>query len=427
MTHRTRQPGDRIPPSPLSANPFFATPEQRLGLARQRYFEEGVPPAPGTVGDAVLQSWVRCQNAGHDPSRPPEFNRVTRRLERATMQFNRPLIEAARSPMAHLQDTLAGTGVAAVLTDARGVVTHVAFTRQAGSETVIPLAARVGIDLSESAAGTCAPAITTHTARACMVRGAEHFFHSAGMMHCAAWPIHDVHGRLAGVLSLFSENRAFAFDPVALVGMYATAVENRLLRAQSSGHFLVQMALSPLMLDTPSEGLAGLAEDGRILWMNDDAARLLGQSGWQDASPRAPIDLPLEMDTRPLLGFAGRAEPMHLRLPNGLGVWVRSRAPNQRRYAVHAASPLKALHAETGVGTPGVPTPGTSMPAPASPAGRFPHAQPGSPASLREADRRWIAQALQACGGNVSKAARRLGISRGRIYRHLKAESKRQG
>lgn len=415
MTHRVRQPG-RIPPAPLSANPFFATPEQRLGLARQRYFEEGVPPAAGTVGNAVLQSWARCQNAGREPSRPPEFNRVTRRLERATVQFNRTLIDAARSPMAHLQDTLAGTGVAAVLTDARGVVAHVAFTRQTDGETVISLAARVGIDLSEAAAGTCAPAITTLTARASMVRGAEHFFHSAGMMHCAAWPIHDVHGALAGVLSLFSENRAFAFDPVALVGMYATAVENRLLRAQSSGHFLIQMALSPLMLDTPSEGLAGLTEDGRILWMNDDAARLLGQPGWQDSSPRE-VDATLEMDTRPLLGLAGRAEPMHLRLPNGLGVWVRSRAPSQRHYAVHAATALKALDTDAGA-------PGTAS---LSPVDAPFQAAPGSPESLRDVDRLWIAQTLEACGGNVSKAARRLGISRGRIYRHLKAESQRPG
>src|SRR5690606_18442860 len=153
---------------------------------------------------------------------------------RATIQFNRTLIDAARNPMAHLQDTLAGTGVAAVLSDARGVVVHTASTRPTGEEKVIPLAARVGIDLSEAAAGTCAPAIATHTAQACMVRGAEHFFGSAGMMHCAACPIHDVQGRLAGVLSLFSEARVFAFDAAALVAMYATAIENRLLRAQSS-------------------------------------------------------------------------------------------------------------------------------------------------------------------------------------------------
>jgi len=413
MTHRVQRPGDGLPPSPLPANPFFSTPEQRLGLARQRYFEEGVLPAAGTVGDAVLQSWMRCLTAGQEPSRPPEFNRVTRRLERSTVQFNRTLIEAARNAMTHLQDTLAGTGVAAVLTDARGVVAHAAFTRQSDGETVIPLAARVGIDLSEAAAGTCAPAITTHTARACMVRGAEHFFQSAGMMHCAAWPIHNVHGRLAGVLSLFSENRAFAFDPVALVGMYGTAVENRLLRAQSAGHFLVQMAISPLMLDTPSEGLVGLTEDGRILWMNNDAAHLLGQPKWQDASLGLAPDGGLEMDTRPLLGLAGRTEPMHLRLPNGLGVWVRSRAPSPRRYAAHAVTAPKALHAND-AGIPDLRS---------SPSGPPPQAASGSPESLREADRRWIAQALEACGGNVSKAARRLGISRGRIYRHLKAGS----
>jgi len=40
--------------------------------------------------------------------------------------------------------------------------------------------------------------------------------------------------------------------------------------------------------------------------------------------------------------------------------------------------------------------------------------------TLRDTDRQLIAQTVRACGGNVSKAARALGISRGRIYRHLK-------
>ena len=41
----------RPDPGPLPAQPFFSTPKQRLALARQRYFEEGVRPS-GLVSES---------------------------------------------------------------------------------------------------------------------------------------------------------------------------------------------------------------------------------------------------------------------------------------------------------------------------------------------------------------------------------------
>jgi transcriptional regulator of acetoin/glycerol metabolism len=41
-------------------------------------------------------------------------------------------------------------------------------------------------------------------------------------------------------------------------------------------------------------------------------------------------------------------------------------------------------------------------------------------ARLRAASQELIERTLAACGGNVSRAARELGVSRGLIYRHLK-------
>lgn len=61
-----------------------------------------------------------------------------------------------------------------------------------------------------------------------------------------------------------------------------------------------------------------------------------------------------------------------------------------------------------------------------------PHAAPlaePSPAcssaqrTLEEAQADSIAQALQAAGGKVARAARALGVSRGVIYRHLQRKS----
>lgn len=47
-------------------------------------------------------------------------------------------------------------------------------------------------------------------------------------------------------------------------------------------------------------------------------------------------------------------------------------------------------------------------------------ASPLSSPSLDEANRRLIEQTLAQCQGNVSRAARRLGVSRGLLYRRLR-------
>ena len=45
-----------------------------------------------------------------------------------------------------------------------------------------------------------------------------------------------------------------------------------------------------------------------------------------------------------------------------------------------------------------------------------------APTTLRESNRGLIERTLQDCGGNVSKAARELGVSRGVIYRRLRGD-----
>jgi transcriptional regulator of acetoin/glycerol metabolism len=54
-------------------------------------------------------------------------------------------------------------------------------------------------------------------------------------MQCAAAPtIRDITGALAGVLDLSSEVFPFTFDAAGVTGLYAGAIENRLLIAQST-------------------------------------------------------------------------------------------------------------------------------------------------------------------------------------------------
>ena len=403
----------RPQPSRLPAHPFFSTPQQRLALARQRFFEEGTRPS-GLVSDLVIQSWSRCVQAHRDPAESIAFNPVTASRIHSALARSRQLLEAAATDLNQLETTLAGTSCSAILTDPQGVVVHATRSSSNQQEVLMPLARRVGVNLAEAQTGTSAPGVSTQTGQACLVLGGEHFFDTLQYMYCAAAPIHDVHGRLAAVLDVTSEGQPFGFDAAAVVSMYATTIENQLLRAQSGDHIIVQLQTTASMLGTPMEGLAGLAADGSIAWSNNVGARLIGVA---QAKSGLGAEALFGLDVNAMLRLTRMPCPSLHRLPNGLNVWLSARLQSRdgatRLFKVPdvpAPSSAPAPRAES------VPPP---APAQAEPAVAFAIA-PDTAGTLRDNDRQLIHQTLQACDGNVSRAARKLGVSRGLVYRHMK-------
>lgn len=381
--------------SNLPANPFYASAEQRVALARQRFFEDGVRPS-GMVSEAVLQSWSRCLRSHADPGRPAVFEPVTPSRVHNTLRANRELLDAAAGEMERLRLTLAGTASTAMLTDAHGVLIGSTFTQARSHERLMPISMRVGVNLAEEAVGTTAPGITARTGQPSVVSGGEHFFGNVQVMHCAAAPIRDVRGQVAGVLDLSSEGLPFGFDAASVVAHYAAEIENRLLLAQSTEHLVVRMQISPALLDTPMAALLGITGDGCIDWLNGAAARLLGLGHAAGGRLGLPVEDQLGLPMAGLLGLSTSDAPQPLRLPNGLTLWLRPELRARDGLArSHAARP---------------------EPAPAAPADAAPPT-----ATLRETERQAVMRVLGECKGNVSKAARTLGVSRGLIYRHLKA------
>lgn len=383
---------------------FFTTHEQRVALAREMFFEGGDRPS-GLVNEAVIQSWVRCVAARNTPSDAIAFNPVTASRLHNTLGRNAELLQVAGAELASMEAALSGTACRVLLTDADGVVVHATQNPMATQEPVLQLAARVGVNVAEAAVGTSAPGIVVRTGQACVVTGAEHFYQCNHTMYCAAAPIRDVHGRLAAVLDVSVESRRFGFDAASVVGMYATSIENRLLQTQAHDQLVVQFQASTSLLGTPLEALAGIDSHGRVVWLNSVGARLAG----------LPHDAP-GFDVNDVLGVplaglqracaSGRAEPMHL--PSGLRVWMRvsQRAPDgvDFRHAVaFAATPAAPAEVE-----------------------RSTAARPDVDALGADADvtlgghsRRLIESTLAAHGGNIARAARTLGVSRGTLYRRL--------
>jgi transcriptional regulator of acetoin/glycerol metabolism len=253
------------------------------------------------------------------------------------------------------------------------------------------------------------------------VQGGEHYFASVSAMHCAAAPIRDIHGHLAGVLNLSSEGRAFNFDAATVVGLYATSIENRLLLSRSHDYLVVRFQISPALLDTPMAGLMGVDTQGTIVWKNAVAARLLGMLAGGEQPAELSVDDVLQSSFAELASVRMGSHVL-LRLSNGLQVHARCQwqARETRHPVVSLGIPAPAAVAYD-ASPDAAPSQSSDAATHAHQAANEPAETdtPAGPASLRDADVDLIAKTLKECAGNVSAAARKLRVSRGLIYRRI--------
>lgn len=394
---------------------FFSTRADRIALARQRYFEDGELPS-GIISEAVFQSWSRCLRQKQDPRGRLEFQPVSASRAHLALQKNRLLRDAWLAEASELDAVLGATNCGAMLTDPSGVLIGATCSGRV-HEKITPVAHRIGVNFAEEAIGTSAPGIVARTGQQVCVQGAEHYFESVNLMHCAAAPIRDIHGSLAGVLDISSEGIAFNFDAATVVGFYASSIENRLLVSQSDEHLIVRFQISPAMLDTPMAGLMGVDMEGRIVWRNAAASRLLGLSPDGERPEPCKVDEILQRSFSELASVRCAGSSL-LRLPNGLLVHVRCELQARDGHHQLFAMGQPAQEAPLVDISQDVPQPRVSA---LEDDAAVPAVDLTEPASLRDADVDLIARTLKECGGNVSAAARKLRVSRGLIYRRIQS------
>ena len=371
-----------LTPTTASAGPFFNTPLQRTRLARERFFEQGQRPT-GMVSEAVIQSWTRCLGTGLQPHQRPEFEPVTRARTKAVLERGQPLLRSAAPELDQLDAMLASTGCKTLLTDRDGIVLR-ATPAGNGAGALLDGIGRVGVYLGEPNFGSTAPGISLSAAQDCTVAGAEHYFGVLQSLYCAAAPVRDPQGRVVGVLDVSIEGRPFGFDALALVRLCTAGIENRLLSQQAGAQMVLCFQANPALLGTPLEGRAVVSDDGRVLSLNAAASRLLLQAEVSGASAESLLGL-----SPAALGPLRRsALPQSHLLPSGLRVWLQA----QRA----------------------VPAPATLQPQAQS---------AGTDASLRATGDQLISNTLRDCQGNITQAARRLGVSRGLLYRRLQSRA----
>ncbi len=374
--------------------------ESRLQRVRSHY---RVSPwlQPREDESPLLRSWQRCHAAGMQETEHIHFELVSKSLLASLDELHGALVRAARPETERLAHAVRGTGCAVLLFNNRGVVID-RLCHEASTPAVLLAGSRKGVNVAEHCVGTTAPAIAIADGLPYLVGREAHFFNSMRPYFCVAAPIDSPAGQRLGALDITAYDNVPSFDIFSLVVDAAAAIENSLFQP-SADRLLVRFHPRAELLGTPLEGLLAVTPEGRICGANRVAARLLCQPR-TGLMGKAFAEL---FDRRLHALFActtGQRGPDMVEMQTHVGLQVQARFECEARRDVTAAA-VSSWAAAQNSSNPAIaqasPDPQTVL----------------QPSNMQELERQAIARTLAALGGNVSAAARQLGISRNTIYR----------
>ena len=247
--------------------------EAALAAAREKFFSGRVPPE-GLVPAPILRSWQRCAEQGLDAGSAIRAQPMTAAELRALHEQNETLRLLSRSELVSLRMEAKLTDSVVILTDAKGLVLDTAGSPEfAGQAAAVAL--RPGVAWSETVTGTNAIGTALAERRAIEVHGAEHFFEPHGILHCAASPIFDPYGKLAGLLDMSGHASAEHTHAMGLVRLAVEQIEHRFFNRRFDEMTVVRFHRSADLLGTAREGI--LVFDGaKLVAGNRRALHLVG-------------------------------------------------------------------------------------------------------------------------------------------------------
>jgi transcriptional regulator of acetoin/glycerol metabolism len=364
----------------------------------------------------IAASHERCQAFGLSEHSTPDLRRLKPAGLHDVQQRNARLCAQALPVMDMLYEQLTHAQSMVLLTDASGCVLHAlgdaGFLERAQQVALTPGALWAEADKGTNAVGT---ALMTESAT--LVHGQEHYLRAMQFLTCSAAPIFDHKGALLGVIDVSGERRSYHPHTLALATMSARLIESQWFADRFRHSTRLHLHSNPMGLGTLHEAQLALDEDGRILGVNRRAIDMLGLSA--TALRRESLEHLFGCSLGALAQLT-RAEPDR---PQRLSHGAR---PGEALYAklslpmggldLQRAQTRRELHEQP---TPSPPPPALGAAPAASAAATALAAK--TPPSLRQTELHAIAAAVEAAGGNLSAAARQLGIGRSTLYRKLRA------
>ncbi|WP_244108481.1 helix-turn-helix domain-containing protein [Burkholderia anthina] len=356
-------------------------------------FAAGEPLPETALPASVARSWLRSRDAGLRPWQTAQYDmlgehnesRADRRLYRCVAQEVEPLWAA-----------FGGSEWTIMCVNPRGTIVHARRSPQCDDALLTPIV--TGRSIIEPNIGTTAPSCVIYDGAETVVAGAQHYLHELSRVFCLAVPLVGFDGEVIGALDITGTGRRNVVQLREQFRHAALSAEQRLYAMLRDCH-LLQVQHDARWLDTPLAGVIALDEAGRVRAVSRLARQMLDLA---PAGPVAPYDLrqlfpgATPVQQRRLLTPA--RTPQRIARDDGSHLWVRTvRAPLDRAATARHADVLENV---------------------ADVCNAAPAASPQ--ASLHEQSLDAIRRALDEHDGNVSAAARQLGISRTTLYAKLR-------
>ncbi|MGH8055560.1 MAG: helix-turn-helix domain-containing protein [Stenotrophomonas sp.] len=360
-----------------------ALEHQQLLASARKEFSDGAPLPDDLLAQPLQRSWERLRAAGMQQHETPlQLPRVARPPQ-PEGHADRRLARCAQHDMDQLWSAFGGRQWLMYCINTQGVI--VAQREHGLTDSPLLRTIQVGRQLRESHLGTNAPTCALSEDTPILVRGNEHYLDHFTPMFCLSVPLHGLDGEVAGALNVTGLGER---DPDYLLDYFrqgALSIENRLLQECRPCHLLA-LQHDARWLNTPFQGLLAIEENGRIRAANRVARRLLGlpRRGPLPEVTLEEVFAAANVHQRRRLLQAGPARRVRFSEDSALQVQYL-RAPVTRRGSV--AIPAAARDAVKG--------------------------------SLRAQGIQAVRDAVDSYRGNVSAAARKLGISRTTLYRKL--------
>lgn len=227
---------------------------------------------------AVIRSWQRCVYR-FNPLARPRPSPISHNALSSIVRAQQELITVAMPFIEDIYQFTEGSSYAILLTDGAGCMLLVE-----GDPAAVASAGELGFTQgtywSENTAGTNALGLVLLEAMPIQIVGAEHYFEFLHDLVTAAAPIHDVRGRIIGLLGMTGPRSQATSHTLGLVMSAARAIGNQLQANWYLEEANQHLSQVNTILGAITEGVIVWSQDGEIRHVNEQAAEIL------DINPR---------------------------------------------------------------------------------------------------------------------------------------------
>ena len=234
---------------------------------------------------AIVRSWRRCVYR-FNPRLRPRPSPISRNALSSIMRAQQDLITIATPFIEDIYQFTEGSDYAIMLADGAGCLLLVEGD-PAAVENAAALGFTQGAYWSENTAGTNALGLVLMEAMPILVVGAEHYFEYMHEAVTAAAPIHDVRGRIIGLLSMTGPQSQATSHTLGLVMSAARAIGNQLQANWYLEEATQHLSQVNTILGAITEGVIVWNQEGEIRHVNEQAAAIL------NINPRNVMGRPL--------------------------------------------------------------------------------------------------------------------------------------